>query len=54
MIAYVTPIQQRVDELLPDPAELQAVLAKGADRAREVCRLRPWAGSERLGFLPAQ
>ena len=36
VVAYVTPIQRRVDELLADPAELQSILDKGADRAREV------------------
>src|SRR6478736_6167492 len=36
VVEFVTPIKARVDELLDDPAELQAVLAKGAARADEV------------------
>ena len=53
VIAYVTPIQQRVTELLADPAELQAVLAEGAQRAREVSAATLGRVHERLGFLPA-
>ena len=52
VIAYVTPIRQRVDELLADPAELQAVLAAGAQRAREVSATTLGRVYQRLGFLP--
>ncbi|MCW1957016.1 MAG: tryptophan--tRNA ligase [Mycobacterium sp.] len=52
VIAYVTPIRQRVDELLDDPAELQAILAKGADRARDVAGKTLGRVYDRLGFLP--
>jgi tryptophanyl-tRNA synthetase len=52
VVAYVTPIRARVDELLADPAELQAVLAAGADRAREVSEATLGRVYERLGFLP--
>ena len=52
VVAYVTPIKQRVDELLADPAELTAILAKGADRAREVSSKTLGRVYERLGFLP--
>ncbi|MCH9721437.1 MAG: tryptophan--tRNA ligase [Actinomycetia bacterium] len=51
VIAYVTPIQQRVEELLADPAELQAILVKGADRAREVAGSTLARVYDRLGFL---
>ena len=51
-IAYVTPIKARVDELLADPAGLQAILATGADRAREVAGSTLARVYERLGFLP--
>jgi tryptophanyl-tRNA synthetase len=54
VISYVVPIQQRVAELLADPAELQAVLAKGAQRAREVSNATLGRAYERLGFLPPQ
>lgn len=49
---YVTPIRRRVDELLTDPAELQAILADGARRARDVADATLGRVYERLGFLP--
>lgn len=49
---YVTPIRRRVDELLADPAELQAILADGARRAREVAGATLGRVYDRLGFLP--
>ena len=52
VVEYVTPIQRRVDELLADPVELQAILAKGAQRAREVSAKTVGRVYERLGFLP--
>ena len=54
VIAYVTPIRQRVTELLDDPAELQAVLAKGADRARGAAGQTLARVYDRLGFLPSR
>ena len=36
VVDFVTPIQARVDELMADPAELETVLAAGAERARDV------------------
>ncbi|MDF2826595.1 MAG: tryptophanyl-tRNA synthetase, partial [Mycobacterium sp.] len=36
VVEFVTPIKTRVDELLADPAELEAILAAGAARAHEV------------------
>ncbi len=36
VVEFVTPIKARVDELLADPAELEGVLAAGAERANEV------------------
>jgi tryptophanyl-tRNA synthetase len=54
VVAYVTPIQRRVENLLADPTELQAVLDKGADRARDVAGLTLARVYDRLGFLPAR
>ncbi len=54
VVAYVTPIQRRVDELLADPAELQSILDKGADHAREVAGRTLARVYDRLGFLPAR
>jgi tryptophanyl-tRNA synthetase len=42
----------RVDELLADPAELQAILAVGGQRARDVSANTVKRVYDRLGFLP--
>ncbi|UIJ36315.1 tryptophan--tRNA ligase [Allobranchiibius sp. GilTou73] len=46
------PFKTRVDELLADPAELDAVLRKGADRAREVASVVLERAYDAVGFLP--
>ncbi|MGE2737706.1 tryptophan--tRNA ligase [Mycolicibacterium vaccae] len=51
VVEFVTPIKARVDELLSDPAELESVLATGAERAREVSGQTLQRVYERLGFL---
>ncbi|HEX5144336.1 MAG TPA: tryptophan--tRNA ligase [Mycobacterium sp.] len=52
VVEFVTPIKARVDELLADAAELEAVLAAGAQRAREVSAKTLQRVYDRLGFLP--
>lgn len=49
---FVAPIKARVDELLTDSAELEGVLATGAQRAAEVATTTVERAYERLGFLP--
>jgi tryptophanyl-tRNA synthetase len=51
VVEFVTPIKARVDELLTDPAELENVLAAGAQRAREVSAKTVQRVYDRLGFL---
>jgi len=51
-VEFVTPIKARVDELLTDPAELEAILAAGAARAEEVAAKTVDRVYDRLGFLP--
>jgi tryptophanyl-tRNA synthetase len=51
VVEFVTPIKARVDELLGDTAELESVLATGAERAREVSAKTRNRVYERLGFL---
>ena len=46
------PFQRRVGEYLADPAELDRVLAVGADRAKEVAAGTLADVYERVGFLP--
>lgn len=45
-----TPIRERTNELLGDPAELDRLLARGADRARERAEPTITAVYERVGF----
>ncbi len=52
VVEFVTPIKNRVVELLADPAELEGVLAAGAQRARDVSAKTLNRVYERLGFLP--
>ena len=51
VVEFVTPIKARVDEMLADPAELEAVLAAGARRANEVSAKTVERVYDRLGFL---
>ncbi len=50
----VLPFQRRVRELLDDPAELDAVLAQGAAKARAVAGPTLETVYSRVGFLPAR
>ncbi|CCK65556.1 tryptophan--tRNA ligase [Mycobacterium canetti] len=52
VVEFVNPIQARVDELTADPAELEAVLAAGAQRAHDVASKTVHRVYDRLGFLP--
>jgi tryptophanyl-tRNA synthetase len=52
VVEFVTPIKTRVDELLADPAELESILASGAQRARDVSAKTLQRVYDRLGFLP--
>jgi tryptophanyl-tRNA synthetase len=53
VLDVVVPYRQRVEGYLADPAELDAVLARGADRAREVAAGTLADVYDRVGFLPA-
>lgn len=52
VVEYVSPIKARVDEFMGDTAELEAVLAAGAQRADEVAGETVRRVYDRLGFLP--
>ncbi|MEM6108880.1 tryptophan--tRNA ligase [Mycobacterium sp. 050272] len=52
VVEFVTPIKARVDELTADLAELESVLAAGAQRADEVAGKTVQRVYDRLGFLP--
>src|ERR1700732_1851965 len=51
VVEFVTPVKARVDELVGDPTELEALLKSGAERAREVSAKTIANVYERLGFL---
>ncbi|MDT0213435.1 tryptophan--tRNA ligase [Rothia sp. ARF10] len=53
VVAAVEPFQARMRELLDDPAELDRILASGAERAREVARATMARVRDRVGLLPA-
>jgi tryptophanyl-tRNA synthetase len=50
---WVTPIRDRVNSYLDDPAELDKILSRGADRAREVAAETINAVYDRVGLLRA-
>jgi len=54
VLQTVTPFRARTLELLADPVELDALLAKGAARARDVAHATLARAYDAVGFLPAQ
>lgn len=54
VVTAVEPYQQRMAELMDDPAELDRILAKGAARAAEVAAATLGRVYERVGLLPAE
>jgi tryptophanyl-tRNA synthetase len=52
VVEFVRPIKARVDELMADRTELEAVLAAGAERAGDVAGKTVQRVYDRLGFLP--
>jgi tryptophanyl-tRNA synthetase len=52
VVAVVEPFGKRLAELLADPAELDRILALGAERARPVAEATVREVYERVGFLP--
>jgi tryptophanyl-tRNA synthetase len=51
-VEWVAPVQERVKSYLDDVAELDKVLAAGAERAREVAAKTLAKTYQRIGFLP--
>ncbi|SDJ50769.1 tryptophanyl-tRNA synthetase [Frankineae bacterium MT45] len=52
VVAFCAPLAERSGKLLADPAELDRILAKGADRAREVADPTLTDAYTKVGFLP--
>ena len=53
VVGFLTPFQERVDSYLSDPAELDRVLAAGAQKAREIASTTLARVYDRVGLLPA-
>jgi tryptophanyl-tRNA synthetase len=51
VVELVTPIQRRYHELRADPAELERLLARGAEKAREASAPTLKGMYERMGFV---
>lgn len=54
MVDFVTPFRNRTQEYLDDPETLDALLAKGAEKARAVAAETLATTYDRLGLLPAK
>ncbi|GAB3656021.1 tryptophan--tRNA ligase [Nocardioides korecus] len=54
VVDFVTPFRTRTLELLDDRAEIDAVLARGAERAREVASRTLADVYDRVGLVPAR
>jgi tryptophanyl-tRNA synthetase len=54
VLDVVVPFQHRVRELLEDPGELDSLVARGADKAREVAAPTLARVYQRVGFLAAR
>ena len=52
VVETLTPIQDRAHELLDDPAELDRLLARGAEKAREIAAATLRDVYAKVGFLP--
>jgi tryptophanyl-tRNA synthetase len=52
VVEFVTPFRDRTQELLADRAELDAVLARGAERAREIASRTLADVYDRVGLVP--
>ena len=54
VVATATPYRDRTLALLADPAELDRILAEGAERARDVASATLARVYDRVGFLPSK
>ena len=54
VVEFVTPVQQKVQSYLNDPATLDEILRAGADRARGVAAATMELVRDRVGFLPGK
>ena len=53
VVDAVTPFRERMAELLADPAELDRILARGAERAAVIAEATMARVRDAVGLLPA-
>ncbi len=54
VVEVITPIQERYEELRSDPAELQRLLARGAEKARKASEPTLEQMYDRMGFVKSE
>ncbi|MFG2678524.1 tryptophan--tRNA ligase [Streptomyces sp. NPDC048392] len=54
VVEFVTPFRERTQQYLDDPETLDAILAKGAEKARSVAAETLARAYDMVGFLPAK
>lgn len=54
VVEFVTPFRERTRQYLDDPETLDAILAKGAEKARSVAAETLARAYDEVGFLPAK
>ena len=54
VVEKLSPLRERTLELMADPAELDRLLALGAQKAREIATVTIENVYDKVGFLPAQ
>jgi len=54
LIEELRPVRERYHELMADPAELDGMMARGAERARSVAEPKLRVVKERVGFIAAR
>ncbi len=53
LIEELRPVRERYHQLMADPAELDGMMASGAERARSVAEPKLRVVKERVGFVAA-
>ncbi|MFX4290765.1 tryptophan--tRNA ligase [Streptomyces bohaiensis] len=54
VVDWTTPFRERVEHYMSDPAELDRLLARGAEKARAVAEATLSEAYDKVGFLPPQ
>lgn len=52
LVAHLSPLQQKYNEVMSDPGQLDRILAKGADQAAEQANRTLANAYEAMGYYP--